>query len=719
MLTHTIPSPLVTRAPFLYCRRFCYLSRGIMATSPPSKRARIDAREPDQPAASATDGSAVGITEPDVGIIQYLGSHAGFSGVLKQRYTDFFVNEITPSGEVLRVKHVPAQAPPRPPQPKKEQHKKEEEKFVIDEVAEREITAILGEECVLGLREIVKSGGSYETTKTFDDKDERGRIHQLIRTAYNSKVESKTTPEYTFKFTKFAGNPSSNRRRDHRSKNHALAALDPVVVGNMGDREAFTHFTIFKENKESMDACHIIAKFLRMKPKSVTIAGTKDRRGVTVQRASIAHTPVERLVSLNKAFRDIVLSDFRYEKERIKLGDLCGNEFVITIRDVQLPTAGEKDVETVVNKALTSLAKTGFINYFGLQRFGTHSVPTHEIGIKLLQKRYQEAAQLLLSVQPLVVPESVAAREQYARDSDDISSALKLMPRYCTAEVSILRGLERSSQDWLGAIMQIPRNLRIMYVHAYQSFVWNTVVSERIAKFGLAVLEGDLVLDDTKANAQEDADDEFEEDVMDRSEFVTARSITAEDIHEGKFTIFDIVMPSPGFDVEYPAHLDLRASYERIMAKEGLSPYKMRHNVKEFSLSGAYRHVLAMPGNVEWWCRRYSDPLQQMVRTDLDILRAREQTGTEPGRVLDQEEIPMGDRLAVILKLRMGSSQYATMALREVMRLETSRRGDMFDVKLFGTRDGQLVEPAKSTFISEPASDLEETELGGKVAGAA
>ncbi|KAK9375593.1 pseudouridine synthase [Lipomyces chichibuensis] len=692
-----------------------------MATSPPSKRARIAASEPDQPTTSTTDGSTVGITEPDVGIIQYLGSHAGFSGVLKQRYTDFFVNEITPSGEVLRVKHVPVQAPPRPPQPKTVQHKKEEEKFVIDEVAEGEITGILGEECVLGLREVVKSGGSYETTKTFDDKDERGRIHQLIRAAYNSKVESKTTPEYTFKFTKFAGNHSSNRRRDHRSKNQALAALDPVVVDNMGDREAFTHFTIFKENKESMDACHIIAKFLRLKPKSVTIAGTKDRRGVTVQRASIAHTPVERLVSLNKAFRDIVLSDFRYEKERIKLGDLCGNEFLITIRDVQLPTACEKNVEAVVNEALMSLRKTGFINYFGMQRFGTHSVPTHEIGIKLLQKRYQEAAQLLLSVQPLVVPESVAAREQYARDPDDISSALKLMPRYCTAEVSILRGLERSSQDWLGAIMQIPRNLRIMYVHAYQSFVWNTVVSERIAKFGLAVLEGDLVLDDDtkKASAQEDADDEFEEDVMDSSEFVTARSITAEEIQEGKFTIFDVVMPSPGFDVQYPAHLDLRSSYERIMAIEGLSPYKMRHNVKEFSLSGAYRHVLAMPGNVEWWCRRYSDPLQQMVRTDLDILRAREQTVIEPGRVLDQEEIPVGDRLAVILKLQLGSSQYATMALREVMKLETSRRGDMFDVKLFGTRDGQLVGHATSTFMDEPASDLEQNELSRKVAGAA
>ncbi|KAK9240652.1 hypothetical protein V1525DRAFT_385313 [Lipomyces kononenkoae] len=53
-----------------------------------------------------------------------------------------------------------------------------------------------------------------------------------------------------------------------------------------------------------------------------------------------------------------------------------------------------------------------------------------------------------------------------------------------------------------------------------------------------------------------------------------------------------------------------------------------------------------------------------MIRTDLDIVRALKETGVEPSRVLAQEEILEGDRLALMLKLRMGPSQYATMALR-------------------------------------------------------
>jgi len=34
--------------------------------------------------------------------------------------------------------------------------------------------------------------------------------------------------------------------------------------------------------------------------------------------------------------------------------------------------------------------------------------------------------------------------------------------------------------------------MRLMYVHAYQSYVWNTVVSRRVREFGLVPRPGDL-----------------------------------------------------------------------------------------------------------------------------------------------------------------------------------------------------------------------------------
>ena len=124
-----------------------------------------------------------------------------------------------------------------------------------------------------------------------------------------------------------------------------------------------------------MDTINLLSKKLRITSKLFSYAGTKDRRATTIQRVAVKQCQSKRLKDLNKALINIVLGNFEYKTEPLKLGDLSGNEFTLIIRDVTNAT------ESQIMDACRSLQENGFINYFGLQRFGTGGAGTHEIGI--------------------------------------------------------------------------------------------------------------------------------------------------------------------------------------------------------------------------------------------------------------------------------------------------------------------------------------------------
>ena len=64
--------------------------------------------------------------------------------------------------------------------------------------------------------------------------------------------------------------------------------------------------------------------------------------------------------------------------------------------------------------------------------------------------------------------------------------------------------------------------------------------------------------------------------------------LTEEHIKSGQYTIHDIVLPLPGYDVGYPEN-DMKDHYKQIMADDGLDISNMRRKVKDYALSGAYR----------------------------------------------------------------------------------------------------------------------------------
>lgn len=158
----------------------------------------------------------------------------------------------------------------------------------------------------------------------------------------------------------FFKNPNQKGRRwEKKSKN----------------KSNYCHFVLYKENKDTMSAVNFIADLLHVRPHIFTYAGTKDKRAVTVQKICAKGLDTRKLSSVNKRVRNMAVGCFENKDDCLKLGDLNGNHFSLVLRDVPFDTS-----ETMVSQIMQSLKANGFINYFGMQRFGSGSVPTFKIG---------------------------------------------------------------------------------------------------------------------------------------------------------------------------------------------------------------------------------------------------------------------------------------------------------------------------------------------------
>ncbi|KAF4957539.1 hypothetical protein FGADI_3007 [Fusarium gaditjirri] len=698
-----------------------------------------------------------------------------WTGEMRTRFSDFQVNEIKEDGTVLHLQQVgladeeapaigvkkdlngestaqetktdePAKDALR--QPSSETATKSEsapQPETVNEVLPEDATILEGltdQRFAQELIGVYRSGHGADhekkksvTSEPMDDRAKRGQVHQEIRRIFKSRIDTNTTDEGAIVATLIPPRKANSKKRGRGGRG-----------GGREEKPAgeYLHFTLFKENRDTMDAVNQIARFLKVKPQVIGYAGTKDRRASTVQRCSVRYMRPRNLAGINGRIWGVSTGDYDYKDRPIYLGQLLGNEFVIAIKSCQI--VGESNDQPVVRRvevlkknidsALNHMNEHGWVNYFGHQRFGTHEVGTHQVGQLILGDKYEEAVMSLLHYDDKIaqraeagdIPDEPSKRDEYLRNqacmlfltNKDVDRAIKLMPRRFSAENSIFRHLNRqgaqSRRDFIGSLVHITRGLRSMYLHAYQSYIWNHAASRRWELHGNNVIAGDLIITPTESAPLVSGQDQDGDDIInpvedDEDAPVRARPLTAEEAASGNYTIFDIVLPTPGYDVIYPEN-DIGEFYKDFMGRDengNLDPYKMRRMRREFSLPGRYRKImnrfLATP-SVE--VRAYSDDAEQMHPTDLDNIKASKgpsrkrsledvdsnstvkKTKVENGTPASTEvemtyvqaetaddgsdpEAAPGPapqeptKVAVVVKFQLGRSAYATIALRELM----------------------------------------------------
>ncbi|KAL1350543.1 hypothetical protein AAHE18_06G032000 [Arachis hypogaea] len=680
------------------------------------------------------------VEESHVGISCYISNLPGFRGVLKQRYSDFIVNEVDRDGQVVHLSSLDAP-------PEEEQRSVQETGTNTSESDTTTVTSyaalldsfksLAGDSdagCLEEFLNQINTGDDKSVAPLVlspdSNKSHRTAVHKFFKGNFKFLVtDTVDGPDASSKCIRVrlnSGGPNNNGRNSKKRKERGDKPFDSRGSKSWPENvEKFLRFHLYKENKDTQEALGVIGKMLGIQSRSFGFAGTKDKRAVSTQRVTVYKQLASRVASLNERLFGIKVGDFCYVNEGLVLGQLSGNRFTITLRGVVA------DSEDTIKASADALGRHGFINYFGLQRFGSGSVPTHLIGAALFRGEWELAVDMILDPRD-GEKEAIAKARKYYKDGKDIEGTLRQLPRYLVAERAVLQNLKKSPGNYVQALKAIPRTLRMMYVHSYQSFLWNHAASTRVQKYGTEqVVLGDLVYckenptgkvtgivgpecdDDCGDRYDSNIEEEVSEDTQEESNNYV-KVVTAEDLNLGCYTIEDVILPMPGSRVIYPTN-DVAKVYHDLADKDRISLMECVHNVKEFSITnvtGSYRRVFQKPINFEWELLKYADSTKSLVETDLDkIIKSKPVNGVRPvgasdakkedntrelensndganieaddneieGEevILPQDESVSGTnsqdfQTALKMSFTLPTSCYATMAIRELLKTSTS-----------------------------------------------
>jgi tRNA pseudouridine13 synthase len=222
------------------------------------------------------------------------------------------------------------------------------------------------------------------------------------------------------------------------------------------------YITVRKTNM-SHDAClrHIANQF-GVSKRDVGCAGRKDFHAVTTQMFSVYLRGKKPEVSDSIENVEVIASS--YHGNKLRLGHLVGNKFVIRIREIESFSLQE------VEQRLRIVSQAGMPNYFGPQRFGNYGT-NHELGLALVLDDWDGLVSSLLGGDE---------RHHAFVQEGEYKRAFDAWPFGQPAERNVLEALVagKTSQQ---ACKTIQRELQKLWVNALQSYLFNEVLASRMS----------------------------------------------------------------------------------------------------------------------------------------------------------------------------------------------------------------------------------------------
>ncbi len=326
------------------------------------------------------------------------------------------------------------------------------------------------------------------------------------------------------------------------------------------------------ENWETNEFARVLSNQLGISRERVSWAGTKDKRAITTQLLSVDGIAPDDLPEISNATIEVVGRTGR----PILFGDLAGNAFEITVSDPDHPENAE---EITAQLRQFGGDRVGVPNYFGQQRFGSRRPVTHRVGLELIRGDWEDAVMAYVGNPSDREPNATQEARAFVEQTRDWAGAIERFPRALRYERSMLHTLTEqgdSPEGFRAALETLPENLQRLFVNAAQSYVFNKILSERLAR-GLPFdrpVAGDVV-----CFADRDAPEGFALPDQERTQPVTEKRVKSVTRHCERGRAF-VTAPLVGTETTFgegePGEIE-----REICDEVGVSP-------GDFALPGAF-----------------------------------------------------------------------------------------------------------------------------------
>ena len=374
-----------------------------------------------------------------------------------------------------------------------------------------------------------------------------------------------------------------------------LCTVSPGLQGR------FTLYRLTKRGLGTLEAVEAIARRWNVASRRISFGGLKDRHAVTVQYLTILDGPVRPVRQPNVELEPLGYLPHPYGPQHFQ-----GNRFRLVVRDLD-----REGADSAVAR-LESLSRDGLPNYFDDQRFGSVGQSGQFIAQAWLAGDHERALRLAL-----------AEPNPFDRSGEKAQKAIlrQWWGNWVEAKAHLVRSSARSivtylvdhPTDYRGAFVRLKRELRSLYFSAFQSHLWNLILSGWIER----IIPGEnRTMVDLKV----------------------ARLAFPHDLQPAERTLLHATsLPLPSARSPLPEG-ELAALILEVLAPFGLSwkALRVKHQ-KDVFLSKGVRRAMFVPGNLSFTMR--ADELH-------------------PGR------------LALELAFELGKGSYATILVKRITQRE-------------------------------------------------